>query len=148
MLASVKRSRLYRGRWLVVAGTLLAVVIAAIAIADTESESLTVYLVLAHPTIHAGGSDSVVVVNKSDESLDTAGVAMTPRTTVSFSAHFPHVMAFDDPHNAVPPYSKRRIFEPAWPTYPAGKYWVWMAYGTGSSDATLYAYKKLTIVAR
>ena len=148
MLASVKRSRLYRPRWLVVAGTLLAGLIAAIAIADAQSESLTVYLVLGHPTIRTGGSDSVVVVNKSYEPLNTAGVSLTPRTTARFSAHFPHAMMFDDPHNAVPPSSNRRVFEPTWPTYPPGRYWVWVAYAAGSSDATLYAYRKLTIVAR
>jgi hypothetical protein len=132
----------------VVAGALVAAVIAAIVIADTAAGSARVYLVLAHPTIRAGGSDAVVAVNKSDEPLDTAGVSMSPRTTASFTTHFPHVMVFDDGRNAVAPDSKRRILEPAWSTYPPGKYWVWMAYAAGSSDTTLFAYRKLTIVAR
>lgn len=56
-------------------------------------------------------------------------------------------MTFDDPQNAVAPHSKRGIWQPAWATYPPGRYWVWMAYGDGAGDATRYAYAKLTIVA-
>lgn len=58
--------------------------IAAIAIADTESGSIRVYLVVAHPTMRAGGSNSVVAVNKSYDTLDTAGASVTPRTSASF----------------------------------------------------------------
>lgn len=126
---------------------LTAAAIAAIAI-DSRSGSIRVHLVLAQPTMRAGGSDAVVAVNKSDEPLDTAGVSVTARTSAGFSSRFPHAMMFDDPQNAVAPYSKRRLRQPAWSTYRPGKYWVWMAYADGSTDATLYAYTKLTVFAR
>jgi hypothetical protein len=150
MMESAARSWRHRRRWLLLAAlTLTAAALAAIAI-TTQSRSnrgLPIFLVLAHPTIGAGGSDTVVVLNNSNYRLNTGGAAMSPRTTTGFSLGG-HAVTWDDPRNGVAPHSRKRILEPSWPTYPPGKYWVWMAYEAGSSDATRYAHTKLTILAR
>ena len=146
-MGSAAESWKHPGRWVAVAAALTAAVIAAIAIAaqNGSNNSRPVYLVLAHPTIRAGGSDTAVVVNRSIYPLNTTGAAISPRTSTRFSLGG-HALMWDDPHNSVAPTSRRRILEPSWSTYPPGKYWVWTAYAE-SSDATLYVHTKLTIVA-
>lgn len=148
MLTLPPRSWSHDRRWLIAAGVLVAFLIAtgAAVSTDTSTTSLPVSLVLAHRTIRAGGSDTVLALNRSTHSLNTTGAAISPRTGTRFPTGSRALM-WDDPYNSVAAHSTRRILQPPWSTYPPGKYWVWMAYA-GSGDATRYAYTKLTVIAR
>lgn len=147
MRGSAARSRNRPRRWLAAAVTLTAAVLAALLLAlNGSGNGPPVYLVLAHSMIQPGESDTVVVVNKSIDPLNTTGAAISPRTSTRFSLRG-HTLLWDDPHNSVPPRSRGRVLGPAWSTYPPGKYWVWAAYA-GAGGATLYVHAKLTVDAR
>jgi len=132
------------------AGALTVAVVATVVIAAQEGpkKNLPVFLVLTHPMIRAGASDTVIALNNTTYSLNTTGAAISPRTSRRFSPGAEALM-WDDPYNSVAPQSRRRILQPTTWTYPPGKYWVWMAYaGPDPTNETRYAYTKLTIVRR
>jgi hypothetical protein len=113
-----------------------------------------VSVVLAQATIHAGSTDSVVIVNHSDDWLGYGGCSgLWPRKGTVFK--FPPNTAFCLAYTPIAPHSRWVLqaggYGPQFSTAQPGRYWMvfpyWASPHPPATHGPVYAaYTKLTVV--
>lgn len=142
-------------RLLVVAVGVAFVAVAAVGFATQAGTAKTgsrlrVSIVLAHPTIHAGTTDPIAIVNDTGYWIGYGGcTVVSPRTSPRFK--LPHGWVSCLANTPIAPHSRYRLLmtanEDPIAAEPPGRYWVWLAYWRRGRSAPEYtAHTKLTVV--